>query len=49
MLLIFVAGVVGVICTVSIGLFIGATISKNVAGFLEDNDLFIPPEDEDDD
>ncbi|KAI4495462.1 hypothetical protein M0802_008676 [Mischocyttarus mexicanus] len=31
------------------GLVIGATISKNVANFLEENDLFVPSDDDDDD
>lgn len=30
------------------GLLVGAVISKNIASFLEENDLFIP-DDEDDD
>ncbi|XP_033251913.1 essential MCU regulator, mitochondrial-like [Drosophila miranda] len=35
-------------CAVIPGLFIGATISKNVANFLEENDLFVPSDDDDD-
>ena len=42
-------GVLGVICAVATGLFIGATISKNVANFLEENELFVPSDDDDDD
>ncbi|XP_035789211.1 essential MCU regulator, mitochondrial-like [Anopheles albimanus] len=42
-------GLVGVICTVIPGLLIGATISKNMANFLEENDLFVPSDDDDDD
>ncbi|XP_014203803.1 essential MCU regulator, mitochondrial [Copidosoma floridanum] len=42
-------GYLGVICAVSTGLFIGATISKNVANFLEENELFVPSDDDDDD
>lgn len=42
-------GYIGVICAVTIGLFIGATISKNVANFLEENELFVPSDDDDDD
>jgi len=41
-------GVLGVFLTVIPGLLIGAVISKNIASFLEENDLFIP-DDEDDD
>lgn len=42
-------GYLQVIGCVSIGLFIGATISKNVANFLEENELFVPSDDDDDD
>lgn len=41
-------GVFGVFLTVLIGLSIGATISKNIANFLEENDLFVPDDEEDD-
>ncbi|CAD7089540.1 unnamed protein product [Hermetia illucens] len=41
-------GIVGVICAVVPGLFIGAAISKSVANFLEENDLFVPSDDDDD-
>jgi len=42
-------GMIGVICTVVSGLLIGAAISKNIASFLEENDLFVPSDDDDDD
>ncbi|XP_053671363.1 essential MCU regulator, mitochondrial [Anopheles nili] len=42
-------GLIGIICTVIPGLLIGATISKNMANFLEENDLFVPSDDDDDD
>lgn len=42
-------GVFGILCSVIPGLFIGAAISKSVANFLEENDLFVPSEDDDDD
>lgn len=42
-------GLIGIICSVVPGLFIGAAISKSVANFLEENDLFVPSEDDDDD
>lgn len=42
-------GLVGIVCTVIPGLLIGATISKNIANFLEENDLFVPSDDDDDD
>lgn len=42
-------GYLGVIFAVGIGLFIGATISKNIANFLEENELFVPSDDDDDD
>ncbi|KAM7342086.1 essential MCU regulator [Cochliomyia hominivorax] len=41
-------GVMGVVCAVVPGLFIGAAISKSVANFLEENDLFVPEDDDDD-
>ncbi|XP_005178452.1 essential MCU regulator, mitochondrial [Musca domestica] len=41
-------GMVGVLCSVLPGLFIGAAISKSVANFLEENDLFVPEDDDDD-
>lgn len=39
----------GVVSSVIFGLLVGATISKNVANFLEENDLFVPSDDDDDD
>ncbi|XP_014487354.1 PREDICTED: protein EMRE homolog, mitochondrial [Dinoponera quadriceps] len=39
----------GVVSSVVFGLLVGATISKNVANFLEENDLFVPSDDDDDD
>ena len=42
-------GVLGVFIAVFSGLFIGATISKNLANFLEEAELFVPSEDDDDD
>ncbi|XP_059619664.1 essential MCU regulator, mitochondrial-like [Phlebotomus argentipes] len=41
-------GLVGIFCTVIPGLLVGAAISKNVANFLEENELFVPDEEEDD-
>ncbi|XP_034108659.1 essential MCU regulator, mitochondrial [Drosophila albomicans] len=41
-------GLFAIICAVIPGLFVGATISKNVANFLEENDLFVPSDDDDD-
>lgn len=38
-----------VVAAVSIGLLIGANISKNIANFLEENELFVPSDDDDDD
>ena len=42
-------GFLGVIFTVTVGLLVGAAISKNIANFLEENDLFVPSDDDDDD
>ncbi|CAH1988881.1 unnamed protein product [Acanthoscelides obtectus] len=42
-------GVLKVLVTVVSGLLIGAAISKNIANFLEENDLFVPSDDDDDD
>lgn len=39
----------GVVSSVVFGLLVGATISKNIANFLEENDLFVPSDDDDDD
>lgn len=41
-------GIFGVLCSVVPGLFIGAAISKTIANFLEENDLFVPSDDDDD-
>lgn len=41
-------GLFAILCAVIPGLFVGATISKNVANFLEENDLFVPSDDDDD-
>ncbi|KAH8280393.1 hypothetical protein KR018_005475 [Drosophila ironensis] len=41
-------GLLAIFCAVIPGLFVGATISKNVANFLEENDLFVPADDDDD-
>lgn len=42
-------GLVGIVCAVVPGLLIGAAISKNIANFLEENELFVPSDDDDDD
>lgn len=42
-------GILKMIVTVVSGLLIGAAISKNIANFLEENDLFVPSDDDDDD
>ncbi|CAG9786858.1 unnamed protein product [Diatraea saccharalis] len=42
-------GLLSVICAVVPGLLIGAAISKNIANFLEENELFVPSDDDDDD
>lgn len=42
-------GLVGIVCTVVPGLLIGAAISKNIASFLEENELFVPSDEDDDD
>ncbi|XP_014288232.1 essential MCU regulator, mitochondrial [Halyomorpha halys] len=42
-------GILGIVCTVIPGLLIGATISKKMANFLEENELFVPADDDDDD
>jgi len=39
----------GVFGTVSAGLLVGALVSKNIASFLEENELFIPSDDDGDD
>lgn len=42
-------GISGITVTVTLGLLLGATISKNIAAFLEENELFVPSDDDDDD
>ncbi|XP_044755363.1 essential MCU regulator, mitochondrial [Coccinella septempunctata] len=42
-------GIIRVLLTIASGLFVGAMISKNIANFLEENDLFVPSDDDDDD
>lgn len=39
----------GVTLATSLGIFTGAEISKNIASFLEENELFVPSDDDDDD
>uniref|UniRef100_L7M1Q4 Essential MCU regulator, mitochondrial n=1 Tax=Rhipicephalus pulchellus TaxID=72859 RepID=L7M1Q4_RHIPC len=41
-------GLLWVLLTVLPGLYIGATISKEGAAFLEENDIFVPDDDDDD-
>lgn len=42
-------GYAGVTVATSMGIFTGAEMSKNIASFLEENDLFVPSDDDDDD
>lgn len=42
-------GLLSIVCAVIPGLLIGAAISKNIANFLEENELFVPSDDDDDD
>ncbi|CAG4971359.1 unnamed protein product [Colias eurytheme] len=42
-------GLLSVVAAVIPGLLIGAAISKNIANFLEENELFVPSDDDDDD
>ncbi|GFS70463.1 hypothetical protein NPIL_421371 [Nephila pilipes] len=42
-------GLLRVMFTVLPGLYLGATISKEGAAFLEENDIFVPDEDDDED
>ncbi|KPI95657.1 UPF0466 protein CG17680, mitochondrial [Papilio xuthus] len=42
-------GLLSIVCAVVPGLLIGAAISKNIANFLEENELFVPSDDDDDD
>ncbi|XP_063859923.1 essential MCU regulator, mitochondrial-like [Scylla paramamosain] len=43
------AGYMGITMTTSLGIFTGAEMSKNIASFLEENELFVPSDDDDDD
>lgn len=42
-------GLLSIVFAVVPGLLIGAAISKNIANFLEENELFVPSDDDDDD
>lgn len=42
-------GLLRVLLTVLPGLWLGATISKEAAAFLEENDIFVPEDDDDED
>lgn len=42
-------GYMGITIATSMGIFTGAEISKNIASFLEENELFVPSDDDDDD
>ncbi|XP_028173370.1 essential MCU regulator, mitochondrial [Ostrinia nubilalis] len=42
-------GLLSIVAAVVPGLLIGAAISKNIANFLEENELFVPSDDDDDD
>ncbi|XP_015440072.1 PREDICTED: protein EMRE homolog, mitochondrial [Dufourea novaeangliae] len=42
-------GFLGVLSSVVVGLIIGATLSKMMANFLEEKELFVPSDDDDDD
>ncbi|KAL0838671.1 hypothetical protein ABMA28_016743 [Loxostege sticticalis] len=42
-------GLLSLVAAVVPGLLIGAAISKNIANFLEENELFVPSDDDDDD
>ena len=43
-----ITGFAGVALAVTTGITVGSIISKDVASFLEENDLFVPSDDEDD-
>ena len=43
-----ILGFAGVAIAVTTGITIGSLISKDVASFLEENDLFVPSDDDDD-
>lgn len=40
-------GIVGVVLSVSAGITIGSALSRDIANFLEENDLFVPEDDDD--
>lgn len=42
-------GFMGVLCSIVTGILIGSTLSKMVANFLEETELFVPSDDDDDD
>jgi len=42
-------GLLKILLTCTAGLTVGAWISKNMAAFLEENELFVPEDDDDDD
>ena len=42
-------GLLKVVLTMTAGLTVGSWISKNMAAFLEENELFVPEDDDDDD
>lgn len=39
----------GITISTFLGIFAGAEMSKNIASFLEENELFVPSDDDDDD
>lgn len=39
----------GGLAAMTIGIYTGGMISKNIAGWLEENELFVPSDDDDDD
>lgn len=41
-------GMIAVFASILPGLFVGAAVSKTVANFLEENELFVPSDDDDD-
>jgi hypothetical protein len=45
----FQAGLMKAVLTTTIGLYIGAFISQKMAAFLEENELFVPENDEEED
>lgn len=42
-------GLLGVVCSVLTGLVIGTNLSKMMANYLEEKELFVPSDDDDDD